>query len=247
MWSPQVCRVLRVPPPVRASQLLSVVISGPLQFDPGSKVEYSNVGYITLGEVIAAVSGQSYGKFVRESVLDPVGMKGTMLDSVDGQYPASAARRHVAGTLNILPPLELPMLDATGGWYASALDMIRFLTALDGTRGKPLLAEKTFRLMTEPPPKPVEPFKDGTHIGLGWDSVQTQDKRFGYFKSGSNPGARAFMKRRFDGVNWVLLFNASMEFDAQDVDQLSRTVRPVLDKLDALDKLPDVDLFKEFP
>jgi CubicO group peptidase (beta-lactamase class C family) len=246
-WTPQVCRALHVPPPLKASQLLSFVISLPLQFDPGTKAEYSNVGYITLGEVLTAVTGQPYGRVVRDSVLEPVGAKGAALDSTDGKYLPNSARRHVAGTLNILPPLELPMSDASGGWYASALDLIRFLTALDGSRGKPILAEKTLRLMTEAPPKPVEPFPDGTHIGLGWDRVQTEDKRFGYYKNGSNPGARTFCKRRFDGVNWVLLFNASMEFDAQDVDHLTRAVQPAIKKLDDLDKYPDVDLFKEFP
>jgi N-acyl-D-amino-acid deacylase len=246
MWSPQVCRTLGVAPPVRPAQLISCVMTMPLNFDPGSKAEYSNFGYIVLGEVIAAVSGQPYGRFVRDSVLEPAGAKSAQLDDPDGKYPPNTSRRHIAGTLDVLPPLELPMIDASGGWYASPLDMIRFMTAVDGSRGKPLLNEKSQRLMIEPPPKPVQPFPDGTFVGLGWDHVQIKDKSFGYMKGGSNPGERTFMKRRLDGINWVLLFNASMEFDPQDVDYLTGALKEILEKIDRLDKYPDVDLFKEF-
>jgi N-acyl-D-amino-acid deacylase len=246
-WTAQVCRALHLPPPLTAAQLLSAVMTVPLNFDPGAKSQYSNVGYIVLGEVIAAVTGQPYGRWVLENVLKPMGVRGAALETVDGKYLPNAARRHVAGTINILPPLELPMQDAAGGWSASAIDMARFLTALDGSRGKPFLAEKTFALMVEPPAKPIEPFADGTHVGLGWDRVQTEGKRFGYFKDGHYPGYRTYMKRRADGMNAVLLFNASMNFDAQDAETRNNAMQQVRQDIERIEKYPDVDLFKEFP
>ena len=69
MWSPQVCRSLGVVPPVKPAHLVSCVMTNPLNFDPGTKFAYSNFGYIVLGEVIAAVSGQPYDRFVRDTVL----------------------------------------------------------------------------------------------------------------------------------------------------------------------------------
>jgi N-acyl-D-amino-acid deacylase len=247
MWSPQVCRMLGVAPPLTAAQLISCVMTVPLNFDPGTRVAYCNFAYIVLGELITAVSGQPYGRFVRDNVLVPAGAKAAQLDDPDGKYPPNTSRRHIAGTLNALPPLEMPMLDASGGWYASPLDLVRFMTALDGSRGKPLLNEKTRQLMFEPPPKPVQPNKDGSYVGLGWDQVGIKDKSFAFTKGGSNPGERTTIKRRFDGIAWALLFNASMEFEAQDVDRLAGGLKEVLKKIDSLDKLPDVDLFKEFP
>ena len=247
MWTPQVCRMLGVAPPISPAQLISCVMTMPLNFDPGTRFEYSNFGYILAGEVIAAVAEQPYERFVRATVLLPAGAKGARLDTPDRKYPPNAACRTIAGTLDILPPLELPMMDAAGGWYASALDLIRFLTALDGSRGKALLNEKTQQLMIDLPPKPIQPFADGSHIGLGWDMVQIKDKNFGYVKGGSIPGERTFMKRRFDSINWVLLFNASMEFDHQDVDHLKGALNELHQKVDGVDKFPDVDLFKEFP
>jgi len=52
----------------------------------------------------------------------------------------------------------------------SAIDLVRFMTALDGTRGKPLLNEKMHEAMLAPPP-PLKPRPNGTWPGLGWDSV----------------------------------------------------------------------------
>ena len=48
--------------------------SRPLKFEPGSKWEYSNYGFILLGVVIAKVSGQSYYDYVRDHVYRPAGM-----------------------------------------------------------------------------------------------------------------------------------------------------------------------------
>jgi N-acyl-D-amino-acid deacylase len=246
-WTPLVCRGLRVGPPLSAVQLLAFVIAMPLDFDPGTECHYSNVGYIALGEVIAAVTGQPYGRWVLDNVLKPAGAGNAALEVVDGKYLPNAARRHIAGTLMILPPLEMPMQDASGGWVASAVDMMRFLTALDGSRGEALLTQKSLQAMVEPPPKPLEPFPDGTHVGLGWDKVQTEGKRFGYFKSGNLPGWRTFSKRRYDGLKWVLLFNASMDFDAEDAQRISAAMKQIHERLEGLKHSSDVDLFTEFP
>jgi N-acyl-D-amino-acid deacylase len=245
-WTPLVCRGLRVPPPLSAAQLLSFLMALPLDYDPGTECHYSNVGYIALGEVIAAATGQPYGRWVRENVLQPAGARGAALEALNGKYLANAARRHLAGTLLILPPIEMPMQDASGGWTASAIDMLRFLAALDGSRGKPLLTEKSLRAMLEPPPKPLGPFPDGTHVGLGWDKVQAEGGRFGYFKSGNFPGERTFSKRRADGLKWVLLFNASMDFDPQDGQRITNALQKVHQQIEKFEKYPDVDLFKDF-
>jgi hypothetical protein len=156
------------------------------------------------------------------------------------------SHRHLAGTLTTLPPMRLPMVDATGGWSASVVDMVRFLTNLDGSRGKPVLSDKSRRLMLEPPPRPLKPRPNGTYFGLGWDSVLKKDKGFTYAKDGSYQGMRTFMKRLPTGVNWALLYNASMEFDPQDMETAASTVQEVRKLIEDVGKYPDIDLFKEF-
>lgn len=48
-----------------------------LTFAPGSKAAYSNLGYMVLGAVIEAVSGQAYADYVRTQILRPLGMTQT--------------------------------------------------------------------------------------------------------------------------------------------------------------------------
>jgi CubicO group peptidase (beta-lactamase class C family) len=44
------------------------------RFAPGARAAYSNVGYLALGEVIAAAAGRPYEEFVRDELLRPLGM-----------------------------------------------------------------------------------------------------------------------------------------------------------------------------
>src|SRR5215475_2825658 len=49
----------------------------PLRFAPGEKYEYCNVGYFSLAEIIARISGKSWGDFINERVFAPLGMTAT--------------------------------------------------------------------------------------------------------------------------------------------------------------------------
>ena len=151
-WEPQICRAFRLRPPMTAGQLVSFVLGMPLNFDPGTQEKYSNVGYIVLGEVIAHLSGQPYHRYVAERVLKPMGITRARLHGVDGKYLPGEAYRHLAGTLMTLPAMQLPMVNACGGWSASAVDLARYLSNLDGSRGQPLLSARVRKLMLEPPP-----------------------------------------------------------------------------------------------
>src|SRR6185369_10036512 len=46
----------------------------PLEFEPGTKQQYSNGGYVLLGVVIAKVSGEDYYDYIRSHVYTPAGM-----------------------------------------------------------------------------------------------------------------------------------------------------------------------------
>jgi CubicO group peptidase (beta-lactamase class C family) len=245
-WEPQICRAMRLRPPLTPTQFLSFVLSLPLDFGPGTDAKYSNVGYVALGEVVAKASGQEYSAFVAEHVFRPMGIKHPSLHPHTGKYLVGEAIRHLAGTLVPLPPMRLPMVDAAGGWSGSVVDLARFLANLEGSRGEPVLGEKGRKWMREVPPRPIKPRPDGTYFGLGWDGIARDDKTFGYFKDGSYQGMRTFMKRLPNGVSWALLYNASMEFDPIDVQVASRAVLEVRELVEKFENYPNVDLFNEF-
>lgn len=232
--------------PVTAAQLIAYSMPIPLDFNPGTDSKYSNYGYIILGEVIAKVAGHPYERFVQENVLAPAGARRAFIHGLSDSYFENEAHRYLPGTDDELPTWRQKYTDAAGGWTISAIDLVRLLTALDGSRGKPLLQEATFKQMIARPPAPMVPRPNGTHVGLGWDSVQVNDKGYGYFKDGLWPGMRAFMRRTANGVNSVLLLNISTNPDTTDTRIAGDAAKEIREELDRLEKFPDLDLFKEY-
>jgi N-acyl-D-amino-acid deacylase len=245
-WSPQISRALGVPMPITETQFISFMEAIPLDFEPGTKMQYSNVGYIVLGQLVEKVSGQSYYSFVSENILKPAGMRHAFVDLGQTQYRPGEAHSYMAGNNIPLPPMNLPMVKAAGGWRVSAVDMVRFLTALDGSRTGPLLKPATFQQMLAPPPPPLKPRPNGSYNGLGWPAVIVSGNTFSYAHEGQFPGARTFMKRSAKGLNWALLFNVSMDLDPVDVSVISETVQELRRHVEDLHEYPDVDFFKDF-
>src|SRR5262245_1987645 len=54
---------------------LAAFPQGPMKFAPGERFSYSNGGYILLGVVIEALSGERYQDFVEQRIFRPSGMK----------------------------------------------------------------------------------------------------------------------------------------------------------------------------
>jgi CubicO group peptidase (beta-lactamase class C family) len=53
----------------------------PFSTAPGTAFEYSNYGFSILGRIIANVSGVSYPRYMRERLLEPLGMSVTTLEA----------------------------------------------------------------------------------------------------------------------------------------------------------------------
>jgi N-acyl-D-amino-acid deacylase len=247
-WEPQMSQAVGVPAPLRPEHFISFIMGLPLDFNPGADMEYSNVGYVILGRIIEKVSGESYDNFVRKHVLQPAGAQSVFMSRGNRPYHSDEARRYLAGTSVLLPPMDVPMLQGAGGWSASAVDMVRILTALDGSRGKSLLADATMKQMLAPPPAPLEAKADGTYPGLGWPIARLTDKgTFGYAHDGNYYGMRTFMKRSLRGVNFALLFNVSTQPDPTDTKIIAQAVQEARERVESIEQYPNIDLFAAYP
>ncbi len=106
-----------------------------LESPPGSTVRYSDVGFIILGETVAAVTGQPFEEAVRELVLEPLGMKATGFRP----QPAVAARtalttepetgRPPAGEVHDENCAALGGVSGHAGLFGEAGDLARYLAA----------------------------------------------------------------------------------------------------------------------
>ncbi|MEP5611664.1 MAG: serine hydrolase domain-containing protein [Cyclobacteriaceae bacterium] len=60
---------------VDASEALNTFIESDLESVPGEKYSYSSFGYVILSRLIEVLSGQSYNAYVKQSILDPLGIE----------------------------------------------------------------------------------------------------------------------------------------------------------------------------
>jgi len=117
-----------------------------LAFEPGTRHEYSNYGYVLLGALIEAVSGQSYYDYVRTNIFQPAGMTST--DSLpETDAVANRAVGYIKSGNGWRPNTDtLPWRGtAAGGGYSTVGDLMRFAQALsEGTLiSQAMLAEAT--------------------------------------------------------------------------------------------------------
>jgi CubicO group peptidase (beta-lactamase class C family) len=103
------------------------------EFEPGSQWAYSNYGFILLGAVIEAVTGQSYYDYVDEHIYEPAGMTGTGSVPEDQAVPDRAiGYMDPSGGTDWRPNTDtLPYRGTSaGGGYSTVEDFARFADAL---------------------------------------------------------------------------------------------------------------------
>ena len=70
--------------------------------------QYSNLAYLLLGEIVADVSGMPYEDYLREQVLDPLGLDATVASYPESDYGTKHAVRYAAPYKCLRGQLELP-------------------------------------------------------------------------------------------------------------------------------------------
>jgi CubicO group peptidase (beta-lactamase class C family) len=258
-------RSLNIRAPVKPEQIIQYMMGKPLDFDPGTAFVYSNFGYCVLGRVIEKVSGKSYGEFVRKEVLEPLGIQRMRLarnllrDRAPGEARYYDAKKRTAPAIsgpNLGQPVPLPYggeaieaMDANGGWIASAIDLVRFATALEYPEHSKLLKPDSIRTMMARPDGAPGRKRNGdlkeTYYGCGWNvrPVDPEHNRFTRWHDGLLAGTSALLVSRQDRICWAILFNS--DSDAQG-KRLASTIDPLLHRpANQIKEWPEFDLFRE--
>ena len=120
----------------------------PLEFEPGSKFEYSNSNYEVLGAILEKVSGTGYGDLLRERIFEPLGMKDSGLDSDELVLP-KRAEGYMPGPKGLMEArsesMSVPF--SAGSIYSTTGDLLKWEQGLFG--GK-LLSADSLKAMTTP-------------------------------------------------------------------------------------------------
>ena len=140
------------------AELIPIYLDAPMQYEPGTKWQYTQSGINVAARIVEVASGQSFDAFVQARIFDPLGMKDTTF------YPEgdTAKRRVVGYKKNVAtgepeavtlsgsfgvrghPPLGNGGLFSTGPDYARFCQML-----LNGgeLRGKRYLSPEALKLM----------------------------------------------------------------------------------------------------
>jgi CubicO group peptidase (beta-lactamase class C family) len=104
------------------------------RFEPGTRFEYSNFGFVVLGAVIERVSGQNYHDYVDEHIFTPTGMTRTGALPVEANVPGLAVGYTTDDDGNDHPNTDtLPYCGSPAGCgYTTVEDLTRFAAALTG-------------------------------------------------------------------------------------------------------------------
>ncbi|MGH9747565.1 MAG: glycoside hydrolase family 3 N-terminal domain-containing protein [Candidatus Acidiferrales bacterium] len=74
--------------------ILARVLAEPLVHEPGKQIEYSDLGFILLGEVVERLTGESLSEYARKEIFGPLGMKDSLFN------PQRVLRARIAPTEN---------------------------------------------------------------------------------------------------------------------------------------------------
>jgi N-acyl-D-amino-acid deacylase len=257
----KIAKAMGVDPPAKPEDIIRYMMAKPLDFEPGARFAYSNLGYVILGRIIEHVSGERYESYVQRSVLAPIGIHAMQIGKTEKKFKAvkevtyytpdefkkKAQFGSEKGNLVTSPYTQnIEVNDAAGGWVASIVDLARFASALDDHKRCKLVGEKSIHLMYKRPAGKAGYKQNGKprsfYYACGWNVKQISEGKFDSWHYGLYDGSSALLYRRNDGLNAVVLFNSDRNSFGQPLHHL--ILKPLQEAIDAIKKWPDLNLFQ---
>ena len=197
---------------------------GVLFSPPGDHFDYSNLDYGILGDVVARVSGKTYGEFLKEEVFEPLGMSDCALE-LSGELGKRAAAQYDRSS-HARSALRNSDHPGASSEHCSAHDLAlfgMFMTEQGGTGQKQILSKESRYAILH---STVEA-ADGQRYGIGW---WMKPNLYGYEvfygSGGSNDGAAALYLIPSEGIVVAALTNTGTLLADQAAQEASAAVLP---------------------
>lgn len=177
--------------PIR--QVASIAAESPIMFEPGTKALYSNTGIDIGAAVVETVTGMKWEKYLKETVLDPLGMKDTWFWPTDKQIENKIELFNLkegqpSEWLEENPWEQRPYNDshvfasAGAGLWSTANDQLKFYKMLMnlgvGDNGVRILKEETVKSILAVSTRPAG--LGDYSLGLTAPVVDSEDAWFGH-------------------------------------------------------------------
>ena len=181
-------------------ELLAAAFATPLTADPGTRAEYSDIGFIILAIALERVADESLDRFCQREIFGPLGMRHTAFNppaAWRASIPPTAddhtfRKRIIQGEVQDENASVLGGVAGHAGLFATAEDLATFAhVLLQG--GAPLVRPETLALFTRRETSPA-----GTSRALGWDTPSSPSQSGKYFS------ARSFGHLGYTGTSlWI--------------------------------------------
>jgi CubicO group peptidase (beta-lactamase class C family) len=148
--------------PRTVEEIVALFSARPLEFEPGTRMKYSNSGYVLLGALLEKVTGKTYERLLHDNILEPLGMRNTGYDHAEAVLKKRAAGYEVPVALENTSFLDMSLPYSAGAMYSTVEDLYLWDQAL-----------YTDRLLTSSSREVYfTPFLN--HYAFGWDVRNTR-------------------------------------------------------------------------
>jgi CubicO group peptidase (beta-lactamase class C family) len=182
-------------PGLTNDEVIAAIAKQPtLRFEPGTRYNYSNAGYILLSLIAERISGRPFRALIKERILDPLGMKNTVFyDGAPSTVERAAVGYSQFGKISGFNALTT----GDGGMYSTVDDLLKWDQAL---YGEALVKQSTLAAAFTP-----ATVKEGTNTyGFGWNITKDADRTL-VWHTGNTGGYRGFIGRRLDDRLTVIM------------------------------------------
>ena len=218
----QAAEAVGAPAPATAETVIRYMLGQPLDFNPATDYAYSNFGYAVLGRVIEEVSGMPFEDYMQSEFLSPMGITRMEVAEtrVSGRKEQEVRYYDLSGSTafsvfpgdGIVPTpygaFHIEAMDAHGGWIASPVDLMRFITSVDGREDRADVI--SFATVSDMIARPALDYWQSSQYwyAKGW-SVRFAGNDRNWWHTGLLAGTTTVMVRAYNGFSWVILVNAS--------------------------------------
>lgn len=177
--------------PIR--QVASIAAASPLLFEPGTGIRYSNTGIDIGAAIVEVVTGMKWEDYLKQEVLDPLGMKSTWFWPSDKQiknkielytYKENAPAEWCEEKANQQRPYNDSHVFASAGagLWTTVNDQLKFYKMLMnlgmGENGVRILKEETVKSILTCSTRPEG--MEGYSLGLSAPAQDNEDAWFGH-------------------------------------------------------------------
>ena len=169
-----------------------------LEFEPGSRYEYSNSGYLLLAMLTSQISGTPFNEFVQQNIFDPLNMSNSVVFDVTTNTIQGRARGYKSN--GDLDDYEI-LTQGDGGIFSTVNDLDRW--------------EQSFysnELVSDESKEHIFTSYSNDNYGYGWAILKWEDKDWYLHQGGLNGYSTLIARFPEDRISIIILSNGSYDW-----------------------------------